>query len=268
MPKVTVDGLELAVLDPGGDGAVVLLAHGFGLDKTMFADLATALAPRYRVITWDSAGHGDTTSDGSPYTYWDLARGQLQLMDALGVERAVVGGVSQGGFIALRTALLAPERVTSLVLMDTEASALAADDRAQYTQLFAALTASGPIDDLIVPLSRQIVGDERLAAVWAARWRERGVPLGAPVDCLITRDDIVDRLAEITCPALLLRGSEDVSIPVERMALLRDHLPGSTDIQTVDGAGHSPALTHPAATAAIISAFLAGELPAKSQRMV
>lgn len=57
---------------------------------------------------------------------------------------------------------------------------------------------------------------------------------------------------------LLLRGSLDGSIPVERMLLLREHLPQATDIQVIEGAGHSPTLTHPAAAAEAIASFLAG----------
>ena len=61
-----------------------------------------ALAPRFRVITWDSRGHGDTVDDGRPFTYWDLAADCLALLDHLGIDRAVLGGMSQGGFVSLR----------------------------------------------------------------------------------------------------------------------------------------------------------------------
>jgi pimeloyl-ACP methyl ester carboxylesterase len=219
------------------------------------------LADRYRVVSWDSPGHGETVcADAAPYSFWDLARNQVELMNALHIDRAVVGGVSQGGFTALRTALVAPDRVTSLLLMDTEASALDAGDRAQYEHLFAALAEQGPVDELLTPLAAQIIGDHAAAAEWVARWRERGVPLGLPVKCLVERDDVVSRLPEITCPALLLRGSLDMSIPVERVRVLRDHLPKATEIQVIQGAGHSPTLTHPDATASVIASFLAGDL--------
>jgi len=100
-----VNGATLAYDDTGGDGPVVVLCHGFLMDRTMFADQVAVLRDAYRVITWDERGFGDTVYDQQPFTFWDSAQDCLGLIDQLGVERAVFGGMSQGGFIALRIAL-------------------------------------------------------------------------------------------------------------------------------------------------------------------
>jgi pimeloyl-ACP methyl ester carboxylesterase len=257
----SANGRRVAYTDTGGTGPAVLLAHGFALDKSMFAAAAAALAPTWRVIAWDSRGHGDTADDRAPFTFYDLARDQLALMDALGIDRAIVGGISQGGFTALRTALLASDRISALLLCDTEAAALDPVDAAAYAQMFSALAQRGPVDELVVPLAAQIIGEHPAAGDWVARWRQRGVPLGAPVDCLTGRDDITDRLAGIRCPVLLLRGEHDQSIPLPRMRVLAEKLPHTTGIQVVAGAGHSPTVTHPEASAALLRRFLTGELP-------
>jgi 3-oxoadipate enol-lactonase len=96
-----------------------LLGHGFMLDFDLFAEQAALLADRYRVISWDARGHGHTEYDGRPFTMWDNARDLIALLDALGIPRAVVGGHSRGGFVALSAALLAPDRVAGLVLIDS-----------------------------------------------------------------------------------------------------------------------------------------------------
>ncbi len=111
MESASVNGVRVAYDDTGGDGPPILLSHGFLMDRTMFAPQVEALRPDYRVVTWDSRGHGDTVDDGQPFTYWDLADDCLGLMDHLGIDRAVVGGMSQGGFVSLRVALAAPDRV-------------------------------------------------------------------------------------------------------------------------------------------------------------
>lgn len=147
MASVRANGRELSYEDTGGDGIPLVLGHGFFLDSTVFAPLAAGLGREWRVIGWDARGHGGTADDGQPFDYWDLARDLLGLLDALGLERAVAGGISQGGFIALRAALLAPERVEGLVLMDTEATPCDPDDRAGYERLFAALDQHGPADE-------------------------------------------------------------------------------------------------------------------------
>lgn len=260
MPSARIGGSdpgygELGYADTGGAGPVLFLAHGYGLDRTMFVAQAE-LAPHCRVVAWDARGHGGTPDGGSPFSYWDLARDQLALMDRLGVGRATLGGVSQGGFIALRAALIAPHRVSGLVLFDTEAGACHPDDAASYRRLFAELAEFGPVEDLVVPLAAQIIGDHPAADGWARRWQERSFPLGAAADCLLSRDNIVPRLSEIQCPALLVRGGRDFSIPAERMKILRDSLQSATPIHVIADAGHSPPLTHPGETNAVVMEFM------------
>lgn len=257
MPEVRCGENRVYYEDTGGEGPAVILAHGYGMDHRMFAG-QTALAPRWRVITWDARGHGRTKSDGQPFTYWDLARDLLSLMDALNIRRGTLGGVSQGGFISLRAALLAPERVSSLLLFDTEAAACSPADLVGYRGMFDALAERGPVDDLVRPLAAQIVGDHPAAEWWARHWSTQGVPVGEPTACLLERDDIVARLGEIGCPVLLVRGDRDVSIPPERMVVLRENIENATPIQIIVGAGHSPPLTHPDETNAVITRFLAG----------
>ncbi|QWF79862.1 alpha/beta fold hydrolase [Amycolatopsis sp. CA-230715] len=252
-----VNGRELHVADTGGDGPPVLLGHGYFLDHTVFDAQADALAPRWRVIRWDAPAHGESPDADGPFTYWDAARDVLAIMDELGLPAATIGGISQGGFIALRAALLAPDRVTGLVLMDTEATACDPEDKIAYQGLFDALRAAGPVDELTVPLSEQLLGDDVHAASWRQRWRDRAsLPLGETARCLLDRDDVSGRLGEITCPALLLWGSRDRSLPRDRMELLRDRLPSATEVQVVDGAAHTPALTHPGQVTEALLTFL------------
>jgi pimeloyl-ACP methyl ester carboxylesterase len=252
MPFVRCGDTQVYYEDTGGDGPVVFLAHGFAMDHSMFAG-QTALAPRWRVIAWDARGHGKTESDGQPFTYWDLARDLLRLMDALDVAQATLGGVSQGGFISLRAALLAPERVSSLLLFDTEAGACSPADLAGYREMFDVFAERGPVEELVTALATQIVGDHPTADSWARHWSAHGIPLGEPTACLLGRDDIVGRLGEIRCPALLIRGERDTSIPWERTALLHENMANATSVHVIAGAGHSPPLTHQDETNAIVT---------------
>src|SRR3954454_18251750 len=119
MPFADVNGQHIYFEDSGGSGPPVIFSHGFLMDHEMFAPQVDALAGEFRCITWDERGFGETEA-GAPFTYWDSAEDLLGLLDHLGVQSAVVGGMSQGGFVALRAALLAPERVRALVLIDTQ----------------------------------------------------------------------------------------------------------------------------------------------------
>jgi pimeloyl-ACP methyl ester carboxylesterase len=262
MATLNSNGRVLQYSDTGGSGLPVILAHGYFLDEEMFSEQARALPPQFRVITWDARGHGGTADDGEPFTYWDSARDLLGLMDALGIDSAVCGGVSQGGFISLRAALLAPQRMAGLVLFDTEAQACSPGDQQSYRQLFSALSAAGPTDDLVIPLARQLIGNHPAALKWIGKWRAaEQMPLGAPAECLIKRDDIVDRLGEVTCPVLLARGSEDGSLPASRLDTLHEHLPAASVVHSIPGAWHSPPLTHPEAVNPLLLSFLSGLAP-------
>ena len=121
MAFAEVNGQRIRFEDSGGDGPAVILSHGFLMDREMFAPQVDALASAFRVITWDERGFGETQFDGRPFTYWDSARDCLALLDHLQIDRAVLGGMSQGGFLSMRAALLAPERVAALVLIDSQA---------------------------------------------------------------------------------------------------------------------------------------------------
>ena len=120
MPVTAANGIEINYTDSGGEGPAVVFSHGYLMDHTMFGRQVTALAPEYRVITWDQRGHGGTRATGA-FTYWDSAADVLALLDHLGIERAVLAGMSQGGFLSLRAALTVPDRVRALVLIDSQA---------------------------------------------------------------------------------------------------------------------------------------------------
>ncbi len=114
MLLTSINGQQIWFEDSGGSGPVVLLAHGFLMDTTMFDALADTLRGSVRVVRWDARGFGRTVYDGNPFSHWGNAADALVLMDRLGLETAFVGGQSQGGAIAMRTALLAPTRVEGL----------------------------------------------------------------------------------------------------------------------------------------------------------
>jgi 3-oxoadipate enol-lactonase len=93
MPYAEVNGQRIYYQDTGGDGQVIVLAHGFLMDHSMFAPQIEAFGDQYRLITWDQRGFGQTEFDSRPFTYWDSADDCLALLDHLQVEEAVVGGL-------------------------------------------------------------------------------------------------------------------------------------------------------------------------------
>jgi 3-oxoadipate enol-lactonase len=259
MGLAAVNGQKIAYEDSGGSGPVVVLAHGFLMDRSMFAPQVAAIRDRYRVVTWDARGFGETVFDGAPFTYWDLAHDCLGLLDHLGADRAVVGGMSQGGFVALRIALLAPERVVALVLLDSQAGTEDPTMVPFLQERMDAWIADGPSADLAELGAELVLGDANLKRTWIPRWMARELQtLIEPSRALLTRDDITGQLGQIDVPALVVHGTADAAIGMERAQALADGLPGCAGVVAIPDGTHAANLTHPGAVNDALVAFLDG----------
>lgn len=258
MPFADVRGARIAYDDTGGDGPPVILAHGFLMDREMFAPQVEALRGIHRVVTWDERGFGDTEYDGEPFTYWDSAEDCLGLLDHLGIERAVVGGMSQGGFLSLRAALLAPERIRGLVLLNTQAGTEDPEVVPLYGGMIDEWAADGPSDELAAVVAGIILGEPTISAAYTAKWQARpGATIRQPGATLLGRDSVEDRLGEITAPALVVHSTADAAISLDKAERLAAGLPNA-ELVVVDGGTHASNLTHPTEVNEAIVRFLSG----------
>lgn len=258
MSRAEINGQSIYFEDTGGDGPSVIMSHGFLMDRTMFAPQVAALAPEFRVITWDERGFGATEFDGKPFTYWDSAQDCLGLLDHLGISSAVLVGMSQGGYLSLRAALLAPQRVRALALLNTQAMLEAAEKLPGYQQLLDTWAAVGPVDELAQTIADLIIGDPVHNAEWIAKWQARDKDLIVePGRTLLEReDDVTHRLGEIACPALVVHGVEDAGIPLAAAEHLAANLFGADGVVAIPGARHAANLTHPELVNPPLLAFL------------
>ena len=189
----------------------------------------------------DERGHGGTAADG-PFDYWDVARDVLAVLDHLGLDRVAVVGTSQGGFIGLRMALLAPERITALAVLGSSADAEDPAVATAYRQLRDGWVANGPTDELIATVSGICLGTAE-ESEWTRRWRTvDGVDFARILDVLVDRDGVLDRLGEIRCPVLVMHGTADAAYPVAKGQEIADGVPDGT-FETVDGGFHFLSLT-------------------------
>ncbi len=244
MPIVEANGQRIYYEDSGGPGVPIIFSHGFLMDHEMFAPQVEALSNEFRCITWDERGFGSTPVT-SPFSFYDSAADCLAVLDHLGIERATLAGMSQGGFLSLRAALIAPDRVNALVLIDTQAGLEDPAALAGYNALRDEWLANGPanVQDTIAGL---ILGGGLDPSPWFEKWAvlpREGFALA--FNCLAERDDITARLGEITCPAIVFHGDVDQAIGLDRAQTLRHGLAGCEQLVVVNGAGHASNLSHP-----------------------
>ncbi|GAB2980421.1 alpha/beta fold hydrolase [Nocardioides montaniterrae] len=260
MAFAEVNGQRLHFEDTGGDGPPIVFSHGLYMDHEMFAPQVAALRDRYRVITWDERAHGATQSTAEPFSYWDSAADLLGLLDHLGIDRAVLAGMSQGGYLSLRAALTAPERVRGLVLIDTQSGVEDPANLASYDQLLEIWTSpAGPPDEVLDIVAAIILGGEWSgAAAWKAKWRDLPADrVRQAYTTLVSReDDVTGRLGELTMPTIVIHGDQDAAISVDHARALATGT--GAELVLVPGAGHASNLTHPDEATAAIERFLSG----------
>src|SRR3972149_7022756 len=150
--KKTVGGIELA-WDDSGQGLPVVLLHAFPVNRRMWAAEREALAPRYRVITPDCRGHGESGLAEEDSTMERLAEDVRGLLDELKLERVVLGGLSMGGYAAFAFLRRHAGRVAALILADTRAGADSEDGRkARYdSAALAEKEGAGVIAERLLP---------------------------------------------------------------------------------------------------------------------
>jgi len=246
--RVRVDDVELVYEDHGHGERALVLVHGFTGSRDDFADVTDALADLGRLLVVDQRGHGDSSHPGGAYSLARLVADLAGLLDAAGADRVDLLGHSLGGMVALRFTLAYPERVASLVLMDSAARGVAAAER-MFAAAVATVERSG-----MAPIVESIAGgplsaEERLIAALEGEERHRArqrrklealdpaafVQL-APL--LTTHEPLVDRLAELRCPVTVIVGEKDAPF-VPLADELVAGIPGAR-LVVVPGAGHSP----------------------------
>ena len=258
MPIAAVNGQKIYYEDTGGSGPAVIFSHGLFMDHEMFAPQVAAFGDRRRVVTWDERGHGLTETTPGDFSYWDSADDLRGLLDSLGIDRAVIGGMSQGGFVSLRFALRWPERVAGLVLLDSQAGCEDPAALPQYEAMVDVWTTDGPSDMIADTVAAIVIGADRPESpAWIAKWKARPLPgIRQIFTTLVTRDDITGRLPEIAAPALVVHGEEDTAIEMARAEALVAGLPGARPLVRVPGGAHATNLTHPEPVNAAIARFL------------
>ena len=254
------DGVEIGYDDVGA-GIPVALLHGFPHNRALWAPQMGALVDRARCIAPDLRGFGESSKHG-PFTIDQFADDVALLLRGLGIERAVVAGVSMGGYVAFAMWRRHPSLVRALVLADTRAGADSDEARAKRAELIdaARTRGSGAVADLQITgmLGRTTRANRPALIDQVHRMLESaGVDgiVGA-LEAMMARDDSTATLATIDVPTLVVVGQEDVLTPVREAELLHEGIRGSR-LEVIEHAGHLSNLERPAAFNHVLSEFLA-----------
>jgi pimeloyl-ACP methyl ester carboxylesterase len=240
MPFAESGPTRIHYADSGGRGPAVVFSHGFLMDQDMWDPQVEELRPTYRCLAIDARGFGLTEYDGEPFTYWDLADDIIAVMDDAGVDDAILVGLSQGGFTTQRAAVAHPDRVRAIVLCDTDCEVETDETKAMYRGMKDALIENGWSNDVANGMASMLFAPGFDASFWIERWQTNPPErFGPAFDNLADRDDARPRLGEITCPALIIHGELDATMPLSRAEDLCSRLTNCEGVFVVPGAGHT-----------------------------
>ncbi len=247
--------------EEAGRGFPIILLHGFPHNRSLWADQLFGLCDRCRVIAPDLRGFGESTS-GPPWSMESFAGDVAELMERLSIEKAVIAGLSMGGYVAFEFFRRYRDRVHSLVLADTRAGADSDETRAKRRDLQtlarsggAAAVADAQITGMVGATTRDTRPDivQRVHTMLAAAPLE-GI-VGA-LEAMMNRRDSTPLLLEIDVPVLIVVGEEDALTPVKESRAMHAAIPGST-LAVIPDAGHVSNIERPIEFNSAMRNFLA-----------
>ena len=260
MPRIPSDDAEI-FYDVTGEGPPVVLLHPFPIHHEFWDPVARMLSSRYRLVVPDLRGHGESSLGNGPATMQKHAADIARVMDATGVDRAPLIGVSIGGYAIFEFWRRFRDRVSSLVLCNTKAQADTPEARAVRLQVADDVLQRGT-EQFFEGMAQKLLGEttrrSRPDLVEGALRMMRkmsaenvaGVQRG-----MADRPDSVPTLKTITVPTLIITGDEDVMTGLPEAELMKQHIPGS-QMKVIAKAGHYSPWERPEEVGKLLRQFL------------
>ena len=259
--RMSVNGVQLAVERRGnGSEPAVLFIHGFPLDRTIWDHQLDGLTGFHRIAP-DLRGMGRSEAPDLGYSMGTYAEDLGGILDAIGVSRVVLCGISLGGYIAFEFLRRWRERVRGLILMDTRAEADSVEGRKSREALIGRIRDQGPIAAAEAMLPRFFTPQVSPDIIERIRTMILRTPVAGLVGALSAmreRPDSSSLLPTLTgIPTLVMVGAEDMITPPAVAQTMASAIPGAR-LMEIPGAGHLPCVEQPVPTTRAVLKFLQG----------
>lgn len=259
--NITANRLSIHyTLDGPASGHVVTMSHSLAANLSMWDSQMAALMSRYRVLRYDTRGHGGTDVPDGPYSLEQLAEDVRSLLGALGIAETHFVGLSMGGMIGQTLALKHPGMLKSLVLCDTT-SRIPAEAKPTWDERIRVAETQGMEPLVEVTIERWLTEPfraQRREGVERVRGMIRSTNPRGYVGCChaIAALDLTDRLNAIRLPTLIIVGEEDPATPVAAARTIHDHIKGS-ELVVLKSAAHLSNMEQSEEFNRLLTAFLA-----------
>jgi len=255
--KARTNGIELNYAVEGA-GPWLVMSHSLACNVSMWDEQVAALRQKFRVLRFDTRGHGASDAPEGAYALDMLSDDLIGLFDTLGIASAHYVGLSMGGMIGMTSALRHPQRFESLVLCDTS-SRVPPEAAPVWEGRIKAARESG-MEPLVEPTLQRWFTEPFYKSNKAMMGRVgqmiRDTPVAGYIGCChaIPKINITDRLGAIRCPTRVIVGDQDVGTPVAMSRAIQEAIPGS-DLVVIPSASHLSNLEQPEAFNQALAGF-------------
>jgi len=258
--KITANGISVNyTLDGPATAPVLTMSHSLATDLSMWDPTLPALTGRFRVLRYDTRGHGATDAPKGAYTLDQLADDALALLKALGISRTHWVGLSMGGMIGQTLGLKAPEVFTSLALCDTS-SRIPAEARGAWTDRIKTAETQG-MEPLVQPTLERWFTEpfrkSRADVIDKVAKMIRTTPAAGYAGCChaISALDLTDKISAIKNPTVVIVGEDDPGTPVAASKVINERIAGSR-LEILPKAAHLSNMEQPEAFNKALAGFL------------
>lgn len=246
-----INNISVSYSDEGPvEAPVIIFIHGFPLNKSMWDLQLEALREEYRVIAYDIRGHGDSEIGYEDFSIDLFANDLISFMNSLNIKRAVICGLSMGGYIALNAIGNYPERFDALILSDTQCAADTAEVREKRLVAIESIKQNGledyaheSIKNLFAPISL-LSKETEIASVRKMVVNTSKLSIYNSLHALAIRKDTSGILSDIKIPVLILVGEEDKITPPEMAESMHGKIKNS-QMYIIEHAGHLSNMENP-----------------------
>jgi 3-oxoadipate enol-lactonase len=263
MPYLNINGARIHYEEHGGGPETIVFSHGLLWSGAMFHNQIDVLKERYRCITYDHRGQGQSEVTASGYDIDSLYQDAIAVMETLECVPCHFVGLSMGGFVGLRVAIRRTDMLRSLMLLETSADPEPQENIGRYRMLSLVARWIGlrVVADRVMAImfGQKFLNDPERAQL-KREWRARMIAndrigITRAVGGVIHREGVLDQISQIKAPTLIIVGDQDVATVPAKAERMHERIPNS-ELVVIPGAGHTSTVEEPEAVTRAMLAFL------------
>ncbi|MFD2202225.1 alpha/beta fold hydrolase [Shivajiella indica] len=252
MPNIQLNHTKIFYIKEGEGPETLVFAHGLLWSHKMFMDQIQFLKKKYTIIAYDHRGQGQSEIPDGPIDMDLLAQDALEIIEKVACKPVHFVGLSMGGFVGMRLAARYPEKIKSLILLETSANPEPVENLPKYKFLNGVVKWLG----IIPTVSKQVMKimfaqswlenpkNKEAYQKWEKELRSNKKTITKSVEAVIYRKGVEEEIRNIQCPTMVVVGDEDVATKPEKAKFIQMSIPNAK-LHMVPGAGHSSCIEKP-----------------------